>query len=523
MIYYSIHNKKTDGTVTFNGVKKILVAEDDNNIAVQLKYHLEKNGYSIIAVVPRGEEVMQQLATNCPDLILLDIQLAGRMNGLDVADTILSKYDIPIIYLTSQTDKATLDRAKSTLSFGYLIKPVNPTELYFSIEMAVYQHQLARALQYNLNWLMTTLNSVGEGVISTNCAEEITFINPFAERQLGISQSDVLGQHLEKLFKLNGNDTDKVIPHPVQLAINEGQSLNFDNCQIFSKSNGSKLPVDCTISPLIDSKNNIIGGIFIFRDISTRLKAEADRQYLENQLCHACKMEVIGQLAGGISHEFSNIITGISSYVELILSMLPDDDPLRKYHTTILKKLGQATHLTRKLLTFSRKNDSTIIKTDLNHIINELSIFLRQTISNAIDIIVSTDEKVISVETDIYAIEQIITNLCLNARDALPKGGTIKITTNLVNSDCKTVKSPPTLPAGEYINISVKDNGKGMTEDIRQFIFEPFYTTKEAESGTGLGLSVVYGLVKQLGGWIFCTSEPDIGTEFNLYFPATPS
>lgn len=503
--------------------KEILIAEDDQSNAAQLRYHLNLNNYQIIDIVPTGEALIDALEYSSPDLILLDIQLAGDLDGVNVAEKLLSKYDIPIIYLTSQTDEKTLNRAVITEPSGYLVKPVNPTELHFTIEMAVYKHQIARTLQNNHTWLQTTLNSIGEGVISTNNNEEITFINPTGEKLLGLNHDQVIGKPLNSILKLEGIDNHEVIPHPVQLVINEGQPLIFDNCRLTEAVLNTSIVVDCTLSPIRDSKNSILGGIFVFRDISSRLKADRERHELEAQLRHASKMEAIGQLAGGISHEFNNIITGISNYEELISAKLDENSDTYQYHRTIRKKLDQATHLTRKLLAFSRKDEPELSISNINQVILDLSLFLQQTLTSDIEIAISLDDQVKLISTDPNAIEQILTNLCLNSRDALTDGGKINISTALVNIPNHRTYSNTALPDGDYIRVTVRDNGIGMGDEIIQHIFEPFYTTKGSDSGTGLGLSVVYGLVKQLGGWIFCNSIPTKGTKFELYFPATPS
>ena len=246
----------------------------------------------------------------------------------------------------------------------------------------------------------------------------------------------------------------------------------------------------------------------IGEDITTQRK-------LEEQLRQSQKMEAIGTLAGGVAHDFNNILTAIIGYAEIVRMLMEKDSPLKVYIDDILSASDRATHLTHSLLAFSRKQNIILLSVDLNDIIRRLEKFLIRIIGEDIEFQTSLCDESLTVLADSGQIEQILMNIATNARDAMPKGGILSIKTeHLYLSD----GIPGTLiPAGEYAVISISDTGKGMDENTKQRIFEPFFTTKEVGKGTGLGLSIVYGIIKQHNGEITVYSEPGKGTTFRIY------
>ncbi len=263
----------------------------------------------------------------------------------------------------------------------------------------------------------------------------------------------------------------------------------------------------------LSSVSSIIAGIL------HRKKAEKEKEKIETLLRHAQKMQAIGSLTGGIAHDFNNLIQVILGFSQLVLlntsSQYPDYEKIKEIESAAQK----ARNLTRQLLTFSRKIDTEYKQIDLNHLIVKtkklLTRMLPKTIS--IDLILSQDLKPLFVDPN--QIEQALVNLCLNARDAMPEGGTITIETKNVYLDESFCKLHGIKLPGEYIFLSVTDHGIGMDKDVIDHIYEPFFTTKDVGQGTGLGLSIAYGVVENHGGQIICYSEPGVGTTFKIYLP----
>jgi len=255
------------------------------------------------------------------------------------------------------------------------------------------------------------------------------------------------------------------------------------------------------------------------RDITERKKAEQEIAALQEQFRQSQKMEAIGQLAGGIAHDFNNILTIIKGYSQLSLSELKKKDPLRENIEEIQKASERAANLTHQLLAFSRRQIMDVKVLDVNTILRDLDKMLHRIIGEDIELIRLLAEDLGRVKTNPGQIEQVIMNLAVNARDAMPKGGKLTIETANVELDGKYALKHIAVKPGHYVMLSMSDTGMGMKPEVKERIFEPFFTTKEKGKGTGLGLSTVYGIVKQIGGNIWVYSEPGHGTTFKIYLP----
>jgi signal transduction histidine kinase len=257
------------------------------------------------------------------------------------------------------------------------------------------------------------------------------------------------------------------------------------------------------------------------KEIAARQKGEAERQRLQSQLLQAQKMESIGRLAGGVAHDFNNILTAILSYAELSLMKLPEHDPLRGHLISIQEASEKAAKLTHQLLAFSRRQVLEMKVVDLNAIIRGLAKMLTRMIGEDMLLELRIGAMASFVRADEGQIEQVLMNLAVNARDAMPSGGRLLIETADVAPDDAVLKSQGVADPGQYVMLSVTDSGAGMSDEVRERIFEPFFTTKELGRGTGLGLATVYGIVKQHGGHIIVDSEPGKGTLFRILLPIT--
>ena len=254
-------------------------------------------------------------------------------------------------------------------------------------------------------------------------------------------------------------------------------------------------------------------------DVLAIVRDVTDRKELEAQLWQSQKMEAVGTLAGGIAHDFNNLLTVIGGYSELILMELAPDDSKRADVVEIKKSADRAADLTRQLLAFSRRQVLQPRLLDLNQVVEELTKLLRRLIVENIELKMSLDPSLGRVKADPAQIEQILVNLAVNARDAMPLGGTLTIETGNVDLDERYIKNHPRVEAGRYAMLAVSDTGHGIPKDIQTRIFEPFFTTKPPGSGTGLGLSTVYGIVHQSGGFIFVDSAPGEGATFSIVLP----
>ena len=255
------------------------------------------------------------------------------------------------------------------------------------------------------------------------------------------------------------------------------------------------------------------------REIAERQKMEVERQLLHSQLLQSQKMESIGRLAGGVAHDFNNILTAILSYAELTLMKLAEGHPVRSHLVSIREASEKAATLTHQLLAFSRRQVLEMKAVDLNKVIKDMANMLSRMIGEDIVLELNTEATISTIRADRGQIEQVLMNLAVNARDAMMSGGRLAIGTKDVDLDDALLRAQETVTFDKYVMLSVTDSGAGMSADVRDRIFEPFFTTKELGRGTGLGLATVYGIVKQHSGNIIVESEPSKGTTFKVFFP----
>jgi two-component system cell cycle sensor histidine kinase/response regulator CckA len=252
-------------------------------------------------------------------------------------------------------------------------------------------------------------------------------------------------------------------------------------------------------------------------DISNRKATEEERDRLRDELHHAQKLEALGRLAGGVAHDFNNMLTAIEGYSELLLRGLDPDSPMRAHAEQIRRAARQASALPRQLLAFSRKQASQPARISLDDVVADASDLLRRLVGESIDLIAAPGSGPARVLADPALVEQVLLNLAINARDAMPDGGTLTIATKLLELTDETAEGDAT--PGHYVVVSVEDAGQGMDAETKARLFEPFFTTKPAGSGSGLGLATVYGIVAQSGGFVRVESEPGLGARFEVYFP----
>ena len=344
-------------------------------------------------------------------------------------------------------------------------------------------------------------------IVITNNNGEIEYVNPKYIQITGYSSEEVLGQN-PRILKSGETPAEEY--KRLWETITSGNTWlgEFHN----KRKNGELFWEKAAISPVKNRNGEITNFIAIKEDIT-------EQKALESQLRHALKMDAIGTLAGGIAHDFNNLLTVIIGFGTILEMRMLSDDPLRIHVSHILSAADRAANLTKSLLTFSREQplDSKIV--DLNDVVHGFEKFITQALREDIECRILLSKENLSIFADPGQIDQILLNFATNARDAMPNGGELTISTMRMAMDRQFINAHGYGTIGNYAVLSVTDNGIGMDESTRQRIFEPFFTTKEVGKGTGLGLSMIYGIVKQHQGFVTCYSEPGIGTTFNVYLP----
>ena len=493
------------------------------------------------------------------------------------------------------------------------------------------------AVRQQAERLRVTLQSIGDGVISTDAQGRVDFLNPVAEELVGWAMGEAVGQRLEDVFQIVNETTRLRVENPALRALRDGKIVGLANHTVLISKDGTECPIDDSAAPIRDQHGVIFGSVLVFRDITERKQAEEDlrlrdrairavsegilitdasqrdnpiifatpgferitgyraaeavgrncrflqgpetdknsvaqlreaiqgghhctvellnyrkdgspfwnalsispvrndcgdlmhfvgvqadvtpRRALEEKVRQSQKMEAIGNLAGGLAHDFNNLLTVINGYSELVESQLPDTSPVRG----LVREIGQAgeraASLTRQLLAFSRKQVLELKVVNLNAVVTNTARMLKRLIGEDIDFNTALDPALGEIKADLGQIEQILINLSVNARDAMPQGGRLTIETRNVELSETYTEAYPDLQAGPYVLLAVTDNGTGIDEKLKGHIFEPFFTTKAVGKGTGLGLATVFGIVKQSGGHVAVYSEPGSGATFKVYLP----
>jgi PAS domain S-box-containing protein len=362
--------------------------------------------------------------------------------------------------------------------------------------------------------LTVAIEQAAETVVVTDADGTILYVNPMFETVTGYARSEAVGRN-PRILK--SDKQDDAFYRTLWTTITSGRVWHgrFVN----RKKDGSLFSEDATISPVHDETGRIVSYVAVKRDITEQLRAVEEKSRLEDQLHQAQKMEAIGTLAGGVAHDFNNILTAIIGYGSLVQMGMKPDDPQQAALEQILQAADRAAHLTQGLLAFSRKQVIRPRPVDLNTIVKSVGKLLQRLIGEDIELTTVYDEHNLIAMADPGQIEQVLMNLATNARDAMPGGGALTITTEEIHLNEDFINAHAFGKPGLYAQISVSDTGSGMDEQTREKIFEPFFTTKALGKGTGLGLAIVYGIVKQHEGSITVYSEPGKGTTFKVYLP----
>ncbi len=368
---------------------------------------------------------------------------------------------------------------------------------------------LERSQEFN----RVLLDNLAEGVVACDTEGKLTLFNRAARDWHGCDASRIPPKEWAKHYDLFGPDGKTALATeqiPLFRAFRSERVRDAEMC-IVAKGAPPRF-VLASADPLFDPAGKRIGAVAVMHDITERRK-------LEKQLLQSQKMEAIGKLAGGVAHDFNNMLMAITSFSDLALMGLPEDHVVRPHLSEIQSVADRAAGLTRQLLAFSRQQTIEPQVLDLNELITNLDKMLGRLIGDSIEVRTKLSKPLGRVKVDPGQIEQVIVNLAVNARDAMPRGGVLTIETDDVEFDTDYVQTHMEVRAGAYVRLAISDTGVGMTEEVRSRIFEPFFTTKEQGRGTGLGLATCFGVVKQHGGNIEVYSEVGRGTIFKIYLP----
>ncbi|HWK89521.1 MAG TPA: PAS domain S-box protein, partial [Longimicrobium sp.] len=370
-----------------------------------------------------------------------------------------------------------------------------------------------RAVQERFRMLVEAVRDYA--IVALDPEGHVVSWNAGAERITGYAAEEILGRHVAVFYP-----PEEVEAGRVRQA--QEETLREGRCEMEGwrlRGDGSRYWANTVLTRLLDEEGRSAGFAAITRDLTDRREAEEALRRAEEQLRHSQKMEAVGRLAGGIAHDFNNLLMAIGGNAQLLLRRAGPDDPSRPGLEEVKEATDRAADLTRQLLAFSRRQVLAPRVVDLAGVVTEMQRMLERLLGPGVELALRVAAGTPRVRADASQVEQVVMNLVVNARDAMPGGGEIRVETGVAVLTDEDVRRHPFLRPGRYAGLAVADGGCGMDEHTLERIFEPFFTTKEVGSGTGLGLSTVYGIVKQSGGFVVAESAPGAGSVFRVYLP----
>jgi len=493
---------------------RVLVVEDRAEDAELTVRELRRAELDCETVrVDTAQAFRRALADFRPDIVLADYTVPGfgGMAALEILKT--DAPEIPLIVVTGSLDEETAAECIKAGAADYVLKtnlirlePAISGALAFSQSQAD-KHAAESALRMSERRFRALVEESWDAVALFGSDGSILYGSPATTRLLGYDLSEFVGRNAMEL--IHPDDRAAVL-----VSLQEAMVAPRARVQVAARvrhKNGSWRYLEGVFTNLLDDPS-VAAIVNNYRDVT-------DRRILEEQVMLSKKMEAIGRLAGGVAHDFNNILTAIGGYTDLLLADLPPDDHRRHDVEEIYQAAQRAAGLTQQLLAFSRRQVLQPKVIDLNALVPEIEKMLRRLIGEDILFATVLHPHLGNVRADPGQIEQVIVNLAVNARDAMPDGGRLTIETRNVELDAEYAVDHPTVKPGRYVMLAVTDSGVGMDEETKSRIFEPFFTTKVRGKGTGLGLATVYGIVQQTGGHIWPYSEPGRGTTMRVYLP----
>jgi two-component system cell cycle sensor histidine kinase/response regulator CckA len=501
---------------------RVLVVDDDlahAEMVVQFLRLTEAWSDAGIDTAPTYDQALDALTAKTYDVAFFDYWLGSR-DGLSLLREIRKRgISTPVIVLTSRGAEDVAVEAMKAGAADYLskthlsVEALERTIRYALALRAEEQHrqQAEAALRASEERFRALVENSSDALLLLDAEGRVTYVTLSSQRHLGWKPEEMVGRSIFDF--LHTDDRETITARMAEALQDPGTPMSAEVRFLHADGNERTMEV-VGVNRLGDSSVRAI--VIKARDIT-------DRRRLEEHLRQVQKMEAVGALAGGVAHDFNNLLTAILGYCNLMLDDVPKEDPLRQDLEEIRSAGERAAALTRQLLAFSRRQMLQPQIVDINTLVRQLEKLLHRLLSEDIVLVTALAPDLHTVKVDPASIEQVLVNLAVNSRDAMPEGGQLTIETANVELDSAYAETHVTVIPGQYVMLAVGDTGEGIDAATKARIFEPFFTTKEQGKGSGLGLATVYGIVKQSGGYIWVYSEVGHGTVFKVYFPLAES
>ncbi len=489
--------------------QRILVVEDERIVATDIQRNLQRLGYLAPDAAASCEEALRFSSEAPPDLVLMDIRIEGDSDGIQTASLLRERYDVPIVFLTAYADAPTLKRATEVQPYGYLLKPVRPDELRTTVEIALHKHRVDKRLRERERWYATTMRSIADGIVTVDPQDRVTYMNPAAESLSGRKMQHAEGRTSSEVVELLDITEQPLSPTPIERALRERTAVNVPDAVLRQHDTGHLRHISDSASVVAEG-DRVLGAVMVFRDTTEQHK-------LQEQLLASDRMATIGLLAAGVAHEINNPLA--AAVISLDLATQATETLTTTVGAASMQSLqqdlkdaaaacGRIRSIVGDLRVFSRSEPIVTQEVSVSHVMESTLRLARAEIRHRARVV-----RVSQPTPPIQAIEsrlsQVFLNLIVNAAQAIPEGNAdrheIRITTGTADD-------------GDAL-VEIEDTGSGMSPETMARLFSPFFTTKPASTGTGLGLMLCRRIIDDLHGTIDIDSAVGRGTRVRLTFP----
>ncbi len=472
---------------------KILVVEDEGLIAHDIASRLEALGHQVVGTASTAEEAIEKASE--AEIVLMDIRLDGRADGVDAAMAIRERYHVPVVFLTAHADRSTLERAKEASPFGYIVKPVAHASLNTSIEIAMYKHGMERLLEEREAWMRTVLVSVVDAVVVADVEGRIVMLNRAAEMLTGWTHPEAAGQPMSKVVSLVEGDSEEDAADPVALAILRDGPVPLTGSWKLISRNGREMTVEGSAAP-VRTSGVTLGAVLTLRDVSAR-------RWEERQLRQSQKLEAVGRLAASVSTDYSNLLEIIGRQAGQLLRQFGEYSPARQAAEEI--EQAAAGRINTRLAAFGTRHACQQEVISLNRIVRQCAGPIESVLGDGVELAIRPDPRTSRIKADPTLIEQALMSLVLHACVTMPQGGRLLIET-------RNAELPSHGHMVSHAMLAITYTGQ---EPEPERLFEPSSTGED-----GLALSVVHAIVTEHAGYISAQATEGGGCRFEMLLPA---
>jgi two-component system cell cycle sensor histidine kinase/response regulator CckA len=479
----------------------ILIVEDEGLIALDLKTKLEHAGYTVPLIADNAVDALLGVERHLPSLVLMDIRLRGPQDGIETADQIRRQFHVPVMFVSAHADRDTLERARITEPFGYIVKPFHSVNFRAQIEMALWKHKMEQRLRASEAWLSTTFRNVADALIATDGEGNVAVINTPATTLTGWNQEEAKGKPLLEVFQVFEEATDLPVVHPLD-AIYDGRELGAGprTFKLRARGGTASILVEAELSVNRD-EGSLLGVIAVFRDVTERRKTEKQNRQLQ-------KMNSLALMAIGLGKELAESQKRMQQSLKQLISqsqgstlrLLGDVFQLSAYQQSVVLQL----------IRLGSTGTGKAVILDLNGVLNELETKFRKALGAGRSLSMKLEPGIPAIKADPLDLRENLFRLFVDARDAMPEGGVVEIST-------MTTLSADSMHGAQ---VAIRDNGKGIRANSRERVFDPYYQSRPGKGNPGFSLALVYQFVALSGGSIEVESAPGAGTAYLLSFPA---